>query len=117
MDILIFCNKHLVEGFYRYELNCTFNDPFKHVTIDVSELDWNRSVIIDKLIRSKFSQDMVEAIINNHFLKISDWLEKKFEGEEVTFDDPEYTELQEWRVKCKEAASLAFDEYPEYKPE
>lgn len=72
---------------------------------------WDESIIINELIRSKYPQDKVEAIINNHFLNISDWLNKKFKGEEVEFEDPEYDKLQAWRKQCKEWAKQLIDEY------
>ena len=73
---------------------------------------WNNSGIVNALIRSKYSQDRVEAIINNHFLNIAEWLDKKFKGEDVKFEDPEYDELQEWRKICKQWAKEALEKYP-----
>lgn len=75
--------------------------------------NWNRSIIIDKLIRSQYPQDKVEAIINNHFLNIAEWLDKKFMGEDVTFVDKDYDDLQAWRKRCKEIADEALEKYPE----
>lgn len=73
---------------------------------------WNKSSIINELIRKVYSQDHVEAIINNHFLNISEWLDKKFKGENVEFEDPEYDELQAWRKQCKVIADEALSKYP-----
>ena len=73
---------------------------------------WNNSGIVNALIRSKYSQDRVEAIINNHFLNIAEWLDKKFKGENIKFEDPEYDELQEWRKICKQWAKEALEKYP-----
>ena len=89
------------------------------ITIDeyetfIYEGKWNKSNIINDLIRLKYSQDHVEAIINNHFLNIAEWLDAKFKGEEVKFSDPEYDEFQAWRKECKVIADDALAIYPEY---
>lgn len=83
-------------------------------TIIISENSWKKSVIINNLIRHRYSQDLVEAIINNHFLNIAEWLDAKFRGEEVKFSDPEYDEFQSWRKECKVIADEALAVYPEY---
>jgi hypothetical protein len=80
--------------------------------VELQPIEWNRSDIIDKLIRSQYSQDRVEAIINNHFLNIAEWLDKKFKGEDVAFEDLEYDKLQEWRAVCKQWADEALAKYP-----
>ena len=81
--------------------------------VDFYSHNWKRSVIIDKLIRTQYSQDRVEAIINNHFLNIAEWIDDKFAGKEVVFEDPEYDKLQAWRKQCKEIANEALEKYPE----
>lgn len=73
---------------------------------------WNKGSIIDALIRSQYSQDQVEAIVNNHFLNISEWMDLKFKGEDVKFSDPEYDEFQRWRKRCKVLAEEALAQYP-----
>lgn len=73
---------------------------------------WNKSSIIDALVRSQYSQDHVEAIINNHFLNIAEWLDLKFKGEDVKFEDLEYDEFQRWRKRCKVLAEEALAQYP-----
>lgn len=75
---------------------------------------WDRSVIINELIREKYSQDRVEAIINNHFLNIAEWLDKKFKNENVTFEDPEYDELQNWRKQSKNYADMIIKAIEEF---
>ena len=70
---------------------------------------WDRATIINLLVRSQYSQDHVEAIINNHFLNIAEWLDKKFVGSEESFDDPDYDELQNWRKECKTLADTIID--------
>lgn len=99
-------------GWYKYVIiYVDKNSETKMVSIPVG--GWNRSVVIDALIRSKYSQDHVEAIINNHFLNISEWLDLKFKGEDVTFEDVEYNEFQRWRKRCKTLADEVFSMYPE----
>lgn len=73
---------------------------------------WNKSVIVNELIRSQYSQDHVEAIINNHFLNIAEWIDSKFAGEEIIFEDKEYDELQAWRKISKGIAEEALNRYP-----
>lgn len=73
---------------------------------------WNRNIITDRLIRSKYSQDMVEAIINNHFLNISEWLDAKFAGSSDSFVDEDYDKMQAWRKTCKKLADEALQIYP-----
>lgn len=73
-------------------------------TIELPLGAYDKSTIVNALIRNKYSQDQVEAIINNHFLNISEWLDKKLAGEETTFEDPEYSKFQEWRQASKKLA-------------
>lgn len=73
---------------------------------------WSKDVIVSALIRSKYSQDSVEAIINNHFMNIAEWLDKKFEGSTDKFSDPDYDELQKWRATSKRLADEALKQYP-----
>lgn len=73
---------------------------------------WSKDVIVNALIRSRYSQDSVEAIINNHFMNIAEWLDKKFEGSTDKFFDPDYDELQRWRATSKILADEALKQYP-----
>lgn len=98
------------QGVLKYFIHYDFDDV--EGTVCFYEYDWSKSIIIDKLIRNQYSQDKVEAIINNHFLNISEWLDKKFKGEEVEFEDPEYDALQNWRKQCKVIANEALTKYP-----
>lgn len=98
-------------GRFRYVIRYV-NIDGKGVNVYLPIGQWNKSIIIDGLVRSKYSQDHVEAIINNHFLNIAEWLDKKFKGEEVKFNDPEYDELQRWRKQCKVLAEDALEQYP-----
>ena len=76
--------------------------------------NWDRSVIINKMIRNQYSQDKVEAIVNNHFLNMAEWLDKKFKSKSsvAAFEDPDYDKFQAWRQKCKEIADEALAKYP-----
>lgn len=83
------------------------------VTVLLPIGSWNKSVIIDKLIRSQYSQDMMEAIMNNHFLNIAEWIDKKISGDNEAFIDVDYDEMQRWRTVSKEIAEEALKQYPE----
>lgn len=75
---------------------------------------WNKPIIVSSLIRSKYSQDSVEALVNNHLLLLAEWQDKIFNGENPgKLVDPEYDELQEWRKLCKQWADEALEKFPE----
>lgn len=84
-------------------------DTKERIFVNLKKGNWRTSTVIDALIRTKYSQDRVEAIINNHFLNIADWIDKKFKGEEVAFEDSEYEEFQKWRTLCKNIAPVIID--------
>lgn len=107
---LINVSKYQVKGFDKYSIEGIYNN--NPVILNLNSISWNNSEIVSGLIRAQYSQDRVEAIINNHFLNISEWLDKKFKGEEIEFKDPEYEELQQWRTICKEWAKEALAKYP-----
>lgn len=74
---------------------------------------WNKPTIVNNLIRSKYSQDSVEALVNNHLLLLAEWQDKIFEGENPgKLEDHEYDELQEWRKLCKQWADEALKKFP-----
>lgn len=98
------------DGFEKIVIQYKFDDI--EGFLKFYNFEWNRSIIINKLIRNHFAQDQVEAIINNHFLNISEWLDKKFKGEDVEFEDPDYDKLQNWRKQCKVIADEALTKYP-----
>ena len=111
-DKLLNISKHIIKGFYRYDIQ--FVDYQGNPgNISVGGDKWNRSDIISALIRTRYSQDQVEAIINNHFLNIGEWLDKKLAGENEEFIDEDYNRLQEWRSICKQWANEAIEKYPE----
>lgn len=100
--------KGVYNNIIKYNLQVSYDDVYKDdINIYIPEYNWKKSVIINELIRCKYSQDHVEAIINNHFLNIAEWLDAKFKGEEVKFSDPEYDEFQAWRKECKVIADEA----------
>ena len=98
-------------GNFRYTIYYKDCDDVSAVTLP--EGLWNKSVIVNSLIRQKFSQDHVEAIVNNHFLNIGGWLDARLAGSTDKFVDIEYDELQEWRQVCKQIAVDALIQYPE----
>lgn len=90
-----------VRGQRQFSIDIFDSSTQSCTTIELPLGIYDKSTIVNTLIRSKYPQDQVEAIINNHFLNISEWLDKKLAGEEVEFDDPEYTEFQNWRKNSK----------------
>lgn len=100
------------DDFYVYCIE--YGDPNEPKSISVNSYDWNKSTIVNNLIRSKYSQDSVEALVNNHLMKLAEWQDKVFEGENPgKLEDPEYAELQEWRKLCKQWADEALEKFPE----
>lgn len=68
--------------------------------------NWNRHSIIENLIRSRYTQDEVEAILNNYTSKVNEWLTSTSNKYPVFPGDEEYDELQKWRSLSKEWADL-----------
>lgn len=81
------------------------NSDDEIINIKLNDGRWDKSTVVNALIRAKYSQDRVEAIINNHFLNIAEWIDKKFKGEEIVFEDSEYEEFQKWRALSKETSN------------
>ena len=67
---LLSVNSYLERGFTKYGIDF-FDINEQPRWISVSAPNWDRSGIVNELIRSVYSQDRVEAIINNHFLNIA----------------------------------------------
>lgn len=99
----------VVSGRKEFIIDLIDEDTFNGVLIKLPLGDWSRSTVINALIRAKYSQDHVEAIINNHFLNIAEWLDQKFQGEDVVFEDAEYDELQAWRKESKMYADMIIE--------
>lgn len=108
---LISIDKVSIDGFYNYIIEYV-DTQIQPGSIRLSELSWTKSEIVNALIRTRYPQDRVEAIINNHFLNIAEWLDKKFKGEDIVFEDLEYDKLQDWRKQCKQWADEALEKYP-----
>lgn len=111
MEQLLHIQQHKYAGQSQYTIYY-LNEAGEPVTVLLPPGRWNKSVIIDRLVRSKYSQDMVEAIVNNHFLNIAEWLDAKFAGSTESFVDVEYDEMQNWRKTCKRIAEEALQQYP-----
>lgn len=93
-----------VSGQRQFSIDIFDNGTQLCTTIELPAGVCDKSTIINLLIRSRYTQDRVEAIINNHFLNISEWLDNKLSGKEVDFTDTEYQEFQEWRATSKKLA-------------
>lgn len=91
-------------GLGSYEISVINQDTQQSVLVQLPFMKLDRSVIINSVIRSRYQQDAVEAIINNHFINIAEWIDKKFAGSTDSFEDPEYEELQAWRAESKRLA-------------
>lgn len=83
------------------------------IEVAIKSSNWNRNSIVNALIRSQYSQDSVEALVNNHLLLLSEWQEKLLAGETTEkLIDPEYDRLQEWRSISKQWADELLQKYP-----
>lgn len=111
MEQLLQVQQHKYAGQSQYTIYY-LNESGEPVTVLLPPGKWNKSVIIDRLVRSKYSQDMVEAIVNNHFLNIAEWLDAKFAGSTDSFVDEEYDAMQAWRKTCKRLADEVLQIYP-----
>lgn len=99
-------------GKRKFVIELNSND--EAINIRLNDGRWDKSTVVNALIRAKYSQDRVEAIINNHFLNIADWIDKKFKGEEVAFEDSEYEEFQKWRTLSKEISDIVINAIEEF---
>lgn len=106
IDVTI--KKHFDQIGLRYSVQFFKDIPY---TFTFNFIDINKPRIINDIIRARYSQADVEAIINNHFLNISKWLDSKLSGEEIIFEDVDYQELQDWRAMAKEIANYVIDNY------
>lgn len=99
----------IISGSKKYIIDLFDEETKKGLLVNLPLGQYDKSTIVDAIIRKKYSQDRVEAIINNHFLKISDWISKKFNGENVEFEDLEYEEFQAWRRDSKLYADMIIE--------
>ena len=91
-------------GLRKYTVEVFDDETRESLIINLPEGKYDKSTIVNALVRSKYTQDHVEAIINNHFLSISEWLDAKLSGSTESFSDPDYDELQAWRAESKRLA-------------
>ena len=96
----------VVSGSKKYVIDLFDEETNEGLLINLPLGKYDKGTIINTIIRKKYSQDQVEAIINNHFLNMADWFDKKFKGEDVSFEDPEYDEFQNWRKNSKIYADM-----------
>ena len=60
---------------------------------------WNYGAIVSALVRSKYSEDEVEAIVNNNIALIA--MPSAVSDEDGQQKLSEFQQMQEWREKCK----------------
>lgn len=68
-------------------------------TITLETGIWNYGAIVSALVRSKYSEDEVEAIVSNSLLLMTNPV--AISEEEITSKQEELQTFQEWREKCK----------------
>lgn len=54
---------------------------------------WGYGAIVAALVKSRYTNDEMQAIVNNHLL-----------GDDNLENEQEYDDMQEWRRKCKARA-------------
>lgn len=97
----------LDSGLRKYMVEVFDNEAQTSLIVSLPTGRYDRSTIVNALIRSKYSQDQVEAIINNHFLAIGEWIDSKLSGDSNNpFEDPAYADLQSWRAESKRLADI-----------
>ena len=106
MNIIENISYDLILGNRQYMFEVYNEESGDNFMISLPAGKYDNDTVITHLIRSRYTQDQVEAIINNHFIKISEWIDSKMSGDNKEFDDPEYTEFQEWRAESKRIAKL-----------
>ena len=62
-------------------------------------LSYDYSTLVSAIIREKYSDDKMQAIINNYLMEINDSEHKK-----------EFDEMQEWRAHAKEIAKTIIND-------
>ena len=101
----------VVNGQREFIIDIFGNSANTSAVIGLPRGKWDYSTVVNTLIRSKYSQDSVEALVNNHLLAMSEWQDKIFAGENPgRFEDPEYNELQQWRATSKQLATQIIEE-------
>lgn len=75
------------EGFVMY--------AYEAVRVPIS---FNYSMLVSAIIKEKYSDDKMQAIINNHLLEINNEEHEK-----------EFNEMQSWRLHAKEIARIIIE--------
>ena len=94
----------LKSGQRQYTIEVFDSETQQSLIVSLPTGRYDKATIVNEFIRSRYSQDKVEAIVNNHFINIAEWIDKKFAGSIEKFEDPEYEEFQEWRAISKALA-------------
>ena len=71
---------------------------FSYLQVEMYPSQMNRSAIISAVIRSRFDQDQMEAVMNNY-------LENPADAEAIA----DFTEMQNWRKQAKAIAKEALE--------
>lgn len=72
------------------------------ISISLEPGIWNYGAIVDALVRTKYSESEVEAILSNSLLLMTN--PSSISEEEVTNKQEEFQAFQDWREKCKAKA-------------
>lgn len=77
----------------------------EYVTLPIAT--WNYGAIVAALVRRRYSEDEVEAIVSNSLLLLSG--ESTVSDEEATEKQTELTEFQTYREECKARAKALME--------
>lgn len=111
MDQIVNLSYSLNLGQKQYLIEIFNDETQQGLTIELPAGKWDKGIIVNLLVRSKYPQDSVEALVNNHLLAMAEWQDKLFAGENPgKFEDPEYNKLQAWRATSKELANKIIEE-------
>lgn len=72
------------------------------MTVELETGVWNYGAIVSALMRSKYSEDDVEAIINNNIALLA--MPSAVSEEDGQEKLAEFRNMQEWRSQCKARA-------------
>ena len=79
---------------------------YKYVQITLPRNNWNKSVIVSSVVKTKYSSDDMDAIRNNYEL-----VRDGTAGDKTDEYTLEYLAMQDWRRKAKELAGKIMDDY------
>jgi len=80
-------------GFRKYTINIKFDDSRERTVLVVSKPNMNYDYLVSMLIKTRYDDNKVQAIINNYLLDSDDETAIK-----------EFNEMQEWRKISKQIA-------------